>query len=66
MTRPINNWAKATVLLSKREKSEWNLAAVGKKALALSSVDHGDIVEQIFTVNEEEEKQNCELMKKLI
>ena len=30
VTRPINNWVKATALLSKHERSEWHLAAVEK------------------------------------
>ena len=64
--RPINNWVKATTLLSKHERSEWYLAAIEKRALSLTSVEHGNIVEQIVSVSEEEKKQNCELMKKLI
>ena len=28
---PINNWVKATALLSKHEKSEWHLTAVEKR-----------------------------------
>ena len=38
----------------------------GKKALALSSVENRDVVEQFYSVNEEEKRENCELMKKLI
>ena len=31
VTRTVNNWIKATTLLSKHEKSEWHLASVEKK-----------------------------------
>ena len=42
------------------------LSFSGKKALSHSSVEQGDVVQQIISVNEEERKQNRELMKKLI
>ena len=37
-----------------------------KKALSYSSVEQGNIVQQILSVNEEERKQNHELIKKLV
>ena len=66
VSRPINNWVKATSLLRKHELSEWHLASVEKKALSHSSVEQGNVVQQILSVNEEERKQNRELMKKLV
>lgn len=66
VTRPVDNWVKATTLLNNHEKSEWHLAAVEKRGLNQSAQKHGDVVDIIVTASEEEKKQNRELMKKLI
>ncbi len=66
VTRPVDNWVKATALLTKHEKSDWHLAAVEKRALSQSAEEHGDVVEQIVRASDEEKKQNCETVKKLI
>ena len=66
VSRPVDNWVKATALLKKHEKSEWHLAAVEKKALSLSAQSHGDVVDIIVTPSEGEKKRNHELIKKLI
>ena len=58
------NWVKATSLLAKHEKSEWHLAATEKRALSQLTEKHGDVVEQIISVGEEERRQNRELIKK--
>ena len=42
------------------------VAVMEKRALSLSTSEHGSVVEQIVTASEEERKQNRELMKKLI
>ena len=66
MTQPVNNWVKATALLTKHEKSDWHLAAVEKRAMSQSTKEHGDVVELIVAASEEEKKDNRELIKKLI
>ena len=66
VTRPVNNWAKATTLLANHEKSEWHLAAIEKRALSQSAEKHGDVIELIVSASEEEKKENREMMKKLI
>lgn len=65
VSRPVNNWVKATSLLRKHELAEWHLASVEKKIMFQSSVE-GDVVQQIMSVKEVERKQNHELMTKLI
>ena len=42
------------------------LSICRKKAVSQSLFEHGDIVEQIVSVSEEEKKENHELMKKLV
>ena len=66
MTRPVNNWVKATALLTKHEKSDWHLAVVEKRVMSQSTKEHGDVVELIVAASEEEKKDNRELIKKLI
>ena len=66
VTRPISNWAKATQLLAKHEKSEWHLASVEAHTLSEMSRKSGDVVEMMIIASEEEKKRNRELMKKLI
>ena len=65
VTRPVNNWVKATALLTKHEKSDWHLAAVEKMAFSQSASQHGDVVEMIAAASQEERKENRELIKKL-
>ena len=64
MSRPINNWVKATELLNKHSKSEWHLAIVEAQVLADSSKKSGD-VERIAAASEMDQKRKCELVKKL-
>lgn len=45
VTRPVSNWVKATSLLLKHDKSEWHIAAKEKRALSLSTSEHGSVVE---------------------
>ena len=68
VTRPVNNWAKATTLLANHEKSEWHydLAAVERKAFSQSAEKRSDAIELIVTASEEEKKENRKMMKKLI
>lgn len=47
VTRPVNNWAKATTLLANHEKSEWHLAAVERRAFSQSAEKRGDVIELI-------------------
>ena len=61
--RGMGDWVKATSLLLKHEKSDWHVVAMEKKALSLSTSEHGNVVEQIVTASAEERKQNRELMK---
>lgn len=65
VTRPVNHWAKATVLLAKHAKSDWHLAAIEAKVLSQSMEGHG-VIEQIVSASEEERKQNREFFIKLI
>lgn len=66
VTRPVNNWVKATTLLAKHDKSDWHKAAMEKQSLSLLTQKHGSVVEQIMSVSEEEKRQNRELIKKLV
>ena len=54
VTRPVNNWVKATALLTKHVKSDWHLAAVEKMAFSQSASQHGDVVEMIAAASQEE------------
>ena len=54
VTRPVNNWVKATTLLAKHDKSDWHKAAMEKQSLSLLTQKHGSVVEQIMSVSEEE------------
>ena len=65
VTRPVNNWAKATTLLANLEKSEWHLAAVERRAFSQSAEKRNDVIELIVTASEKEKKENRK-MKKLI
>ena len=60
---PVNNWVKATELLSKRDKSEWHLEA---SVLAESAKKTGDVVERMLVATKIDRKRNPALMKKLI
>ena len=66
VTRPVNNWAKATTLLANHEKSEWHLSAVERRAFSQSAEKRSDVIELIVTASEEEKKENRKMMKKLI
>ena len=47
VTRPVDNWVKATTLLKNHEKPEWYLAAVEKRVPNQSAQKHGDVVDII-------------------
>ena len=64
--RPVANWAKATELLNKHEKSEWHKVAFEKHTLAEAAAKHGDILQRMARVSEEDKRRNPELVKKLI
>ena len=64
--RPVTNWVKATELLNKHEKSEWHKIAFEKNVLAEATAKHGDILQRMARVSEEEKRRNLELVKKLI
>ena len=65
VTRPINNWVKATALLSRHEKSEWHLAGVKKGTSPFFSWAQRCSRANVFC-QWRGKKANCELMKKLI
>lgn len=64
--RPINNWIKATELMNKHAISEWHKAAVEKEVFAETAEKHGDIIERMLKVSEEEKRRNLELVKKVV
>ena len=64
--RAINNWIKATELMNKHALSEWHKAAVEKEVFAKMAERHGDIIEGMVKVSEEEKRRNLELIKKLV
>lgn len=66
VSRAINNWVKATELLSKHDKSEWHLAALEAQGMAESAMQTGDIVDMIVASSNEQKKRNRELVKKLV
>ena len=66
VTRPVNDWAKATTLLANHEKSVCHLAAEEKRAFSQSAENRSDVIELIVTASEEEKKENRKMMKKLI
>ena len=45
VTRPVKNWAKASELLGKHEKSEWHLASIETQALSELAEQHGDVMD---------------------
>ena len=63
---PVTNWVKATELLNKHEKSEWHKVALEKQMLAEAATIHGDILQRMARVSEEDKRRNLELIKKLI
>ena len=65
VSRPINNWVKATKLLDKHSKSEWHLASVEAQVLADSAKQSGNVVERMDAASEIDRKKNRELIKKL-
>ena len=64
VTRPVNNWPKASVLLAKHSKSDWHLVALERRAL--SQAVEANVLEQMVSASEEERKLNRELLKKHI
>ena len=65
VSRPINNWVKATELLAKHSESEWHLAYVEAQVLTDSTRQSGDVVERMVAASEMDQKRNRELVKKL-
>ena len=66
LTRPVENWLKATTLLKKYEKSGWHLVAIERRAVNQSAQEDGNVVDIIVRASEEENNCNRELTKKLI
>lgn len=58
MTRPISHWVKATELLNKYEKADWDLVSVEAQALAESAKKSGDVVERMLATTEVEWRRN--------
>ena len=65
VTRRINNWVKAKILLIQHEKSDWHRAAVETNVHSQSTEECGDVMEQLAASTAEKEKQNRDIMKKL-
>ena len=63
---PVANWVKATELLNKHEKSEWHQVAFEKHTLAGAAAKHGDILQRMAGVSEEDKRRNLVLVKKLV
>jgi len=66
VTRAIQNWGKATELLSKHERSEWHRASVEAQVLSETAKKHDDVMDKLVAASEIERQQNQELVKKLI
>lgn len=66
VSKPINNWAKATELLRQHEGSDWHLASVEAQALASVACRTGDVVERLIAASEEEKRKNRAFLKKLV
>ena len=64
--RPVANWVKATELLNKHDKSEWHKVALEKRMVVEGATIHGDILQRMARVSEEDKRRNLELIKKLI
>ena len=52
--------------MNKHALSEWHKAAVEKEVFAKMAERHGDIIEGMVKVSEEERRRNLELIKKLV
>ena len=65
MSRPINNWVKATELLAKHLKWDRHLVSVDAQVLADSAKKSSDVVERMVVSPEMDRKRNCKLVKKL-
>ena len=66
VSHPINNWVKATELLAKHDKAEWQLASVEAQALTEKAKKSGDVVERMLATAKIKRKSNRELRKKLV
>ncbi len=64
--RLINNWIDVTELMKKHANSEWHKATVEKEVFAKSAEMHGDIIETMLRVREEQKRRSMDLVKKLI
>ena len=58
VTRPVNNWAKATTLLANHEKSEWHLSAVERRAFSQSAEKRSDVPNGLDKSSEETNFKN--------
>lgn len=67
VTKPINNWVKATEFLKQHEKSDWHKTSVEVQFLSkLASTSSQSITDRLTAIREEEKKSNRNLVKMLI